>query len=235
MRRSACRTLALLLPILVLTLTSAQAQTESGFTLLFDGKELTGWRYGKEVLHRAGETPDKRFSISDGTIVLAAKDKDGRKDTQQLLTVREFAKDFILKLEFKAANEAIGSVLVRNQAFPVGDFLRRGEQKKMKKFRTDDWNEVEIQVRMVARVENRPLTDSDNLELTFANGKTMAKLNGKPIDPNPVVIRIEASARCNGEVLTGAGSASVASTGTVGLRSGFGKLEFRNIRFKELP
>src|SRR5262245_17807490 len=96
--------LAMLL-MLPLTLASLPFGQDPAFLPLFDGAELTGWRYGKEALHRVNETPDKRFSVKDGTIVLATKDKDGKKDVRELISVREFARDFVLKLEFKAANE----------------------------------------------------------------------------------------------------------------------------------
>jgi hypothetical protein len=225
------RALVLSLPFLLAGVVLAQ---EPGFTPLFDGAELTGWRYGKEVLHRANETPDKRFTVLEGYIRLNAKDKDGKKDVRELLTVREFSKDFVLKLEFKAAQEAIGSVVIRNAAIPVGDFIRRNDQRQLKKFQTDGWNELEVTVKMAAYAEGRRLTDSDHLEASFTNGKATARVNGRVVDPNRTVIQIEAYPKINGEALTSY-PVAVATKGQVGLRSGSGKMEYRNIRFKELP
>ena len=92
-----------LLPLLILplALTGLHA-AEPGHTSLFAGGDLTGWRYGKELLHRQIDTSDKRFSAATGVLVLAAKDRDGKKTPKELVSVREFAKDFVLKVEFKA-------------------------------------------------------------------------------------------------------------------------------------
>lgn len=232
MLHSRARILALLLPLAV---TAAALAQEPGYTPLFDGSDLTGWRYGKEILHKQTETPDGRFSVSGGVLVMAAKSKDGKKDTRDIHLVREFNKDFILKLEYKASQEAKASLLIRNTVFPLDDFIRRGEQKHLKKFRNDDWNEVEIVVKMAAWAENKRLTESDNLEAGWANGKATARVNGRDVDPNYVYIRIEAHPRVNGENLTNPYHYHhVQTKGGVGLRTGSGKVEFRNIRFKEL-
>lgn len=231
MIRSYGRLLVLLLPF---TFTSLAVAQESGYTALFDGTDLTGWRYAKEVLHRATETPDKRFTVANGVIVLAATGKDGKKDVRELITVREFSKDFILKLEFKAANEGVAAVMIRGTAISVADYIRRGDQQHLKKFQTDGWNELEVVVKMAAHAENKRLTESDSLEAGFQNGKATARLNGRVIDPNRIVIQIEGYPRVNGETLTNYPIA-MATKGQIGLRSGSRKVEFRNIRFKELP
>lgn len=226
-----CSRLLLLLP---LCFAGVSLAAEPGFTDLFQANDLAGWRYGKDALNGQTESPDKRFYLNSGVIVLAAKDKEGKKDVRELFAVREFARDFILKLEFKAAQESIGSVTIRNTAIPVGDYIRRGEQKHLKKFQTDGWNELEVVVKMAAHAENRRLSDSDTLEAGFQNGKAVAKLNGRAIDPNRVVIQIEGYPKVNGEALVSF-PVALATKGNVGLRTGSGKIEFRNIRFKELP
>jgi hypothetical protein len=230
MVRSCCRFLGLL----SFAVAGWAAAAEPGFTPLFEGKnDLTGWRYVKDILSQ-GETADKRFYVAGGSIVMAAKDKDGKKDVRDLFAVREFTRDFTLRLEFKASQEAIGSVTIRNTAIPVGDFIRRGEQKQLKNFRNDDWNVLEVVVKMAAHAEGRRLTESDTLEAGFQNGKATAKLNGRVIDPNRVVIQIEGYPKVNDEPLTSF-PVALATKGNVGLRTGSGKIEFRNIRFKEMP
>jgi hypothetical protein len=231
MIRSPVRLLVLLAPLALSTLALAQSP-EPGYIPLFDGKDLTGWRYGKEVLQGQTETPDKRFYVSGGVLVMAAKDKDGGKAQKELIAVREFSKDFILKLEFKAAQEAACAIIVRNQAFPCSDFVRRGDEKRLKKFRNDDWNEIEIVVKMAVHAENKRLTESDTLDADFQNGKAIAKLNGRTIDPNRIVMQIEGYGRVNGEGYVG--HVGMNTKGQVGLRTGSGKIEFRNIRYKEL-
>src|SRR5271165_1664611 len=139
MRRCPYVVAVLLLPFALAAPAAGEADTP-----LFAGGDLTGWRYAKEVLHRQTETQDKRFSAASGVLVLASKDRDGKKTQVELVSVREFSKDFILKLEFKAAQEAIGHVTIRNTPFPVADYIRRGEQTQLKGFKKDDWNEMEI-------------------------------------------------------------------------------------------
>src|SRR5262245_45797821 len=51
---------------------------EPGYTALFNGKDLTGWRYGKETLEGKNETSDKRFFVKDSIIV--ADEGKGIKD-----------------------------------------------------------------------------------------------------------------------------------------------------------
>jgi hypothetical protein len=235
MMRFACR-LLILVPALALTLytvPSVQGDADSDFTSLFNGTDLTGWRYAKETMHRETETPDKRFSVAGGVIVLAARNKEGKTPASDLWTIREFAKDFVLKFEFRAAQEATGFVLIRNQAFPVGDFIRRGEYPGLKKFKTGDWNEVEVTVKMHAHAEGKYLNEQDTLEITYSNGKATAKVNGRSVDPNPASVAVVASAMCNKEGYLGL--YGVVSKGQVGFRSNSGKMEFKNIRYKELP
>src|SRR5437016_5583325 len=84
--------------------TSAEEQgdwkPDSGYTSLFNGKDLTGWKYYKEKdLAGKTETYDKRFEVKDGVIVVNEKDEKGKGGIKDLYTVQEFNKDFNLKLE----------------------------------------------------------------------------------------------------------------------------------------
>ena len=46
-----------------------QGPTGSDFVPLFNGKDLTGWRVGAEILDGKTESADKRFQVVDGVIV----------------------------------------------------------------------------------------------------------------------------------------------------------------------
>ena len=124
---------------------------DAGYTQLFNGKDLSGWVYGKgdkaEKLDGKTETADKRFEVKDGAIVANAKDKDGKGGISDLWTAKEFDKDFNLKLEFKAGEKADSGVYIRGPQLQVRDFIRRGEQKQLKNFKNDDWNELDITVK----------------------------------------------------------------------------------------
>ena len=68
---------------------------EPGYTSLFNGKDLTGWRLGKIVLDGKTESANKKWHVENGAIVI---DGGGGGD---LYSVREFNKDYHLKLQFK--------------------------------------------------------------------------------------------------------------------------------------
>ena len=123
---------------------------ESGYVSLFNGKDLTGWQYpGKKgpALDGKTETPDKRIEVKDGVIVVHAKDSAGKGGIKDLYTVKEFDKDFNLKLEFRAGLKADSGVYVRGNQLQVRDFIRRNEQKQLRNFKDDDWNELNITVK----------------------------------------------------------------------------------------
>lgn len=136
---------------------------EDGYTSLFNGKDLTGWRYpGAKGQSMDGqtETPDQRISVANGVIVMNEKDNKGKGGIRDLYTNKPYDKDFHLKLEFRAAAKADSGVYIRGKQLQVRDFIRRGEQKQMKKFKNDDWNELDITVtgtEAVCRVNGEPL------------------------------------------------------------------------------
>jgi hypothetical protein len=87
----------------MLTLAQAQDQkVEEGFTSLFNGKDLTGWKYGKRG---NGEHKDGvGYQVENGVIFSTVKDGGN------LYTEKEYG-DFILRFDFKLtanANNGIG-------------------------------------------------------------------------------------------------------------------------------
>ena len=120
---------------------------EEGYTVLFNGKDLTGWKYNNKPLDGKTETPDRRIEVKDGAIVMNEKDERGRGGIRDLYTVKTFNKDFHLKLEFRASLKSDSGVYLRGPQLQVRDFIRRGEQKQLKNFRNDDWNDLEIVVK----------------------------------------------------------------------------------------
>ena len=126
-----------------------QTTPEQGFTSLFNGRDLTGWTYrgSKEDLKGQTRTKDGRVQVQNGVIVMMPKDDQGKGGIKDLWTVKEYDKDFTLKLEFRAGEKADSGVYVRGPQLQVRDFIRRGEQKQLTSFKNDDWNELEIAVK----------------------------------------------------------------------------------------
>ena len=215
-------------------------KVEEGYTSLFNGRDLTGWKYYGTMLEGKTQTPDKRIEVKDGVIVMNEKDEKGKGGIKDLYTVKSYNNDFHLKLEFRAALKADSGVYLRGPQLQVRDFIRRNEQRQLKKFKNDDWNELDITVKggnFAATVNGKALKNSDVLELTVKERKPSAKLNGKDIDVTSIQVTANALATClcNGEPLNPkAMNVPAKANAGIGLQAETGKFEFRNIRIKEL-
>ena len=129
--------------------TADDFKPDAGFTSLFNGKDLTGWKIGqkgKDALDGKTEAADGRIEVKDGIIVVNEKDKNGKGGIKDLYTVKEYGKDFILKLEFRAAPRADSGLYIRGPQLQVRDYPTVGPYKKVK-FNTGDWNTLEITVK----------------------------------------------------------------------------------------
>jgi hypothetical protein len=208
-------------------------KVEDGYTLLFNGKDLTGWRLGKEMLDGKTETANKRFMVVDGVIVV-----DG-KGGGDLFTVKDYNKDFNIKLEFRAAPKADSGLYLRSvpAQLQVRDYPTVGPYKKVK-FNTGDWNDLDVTVtgaKIASKVNGTSITEKDVLEVLVKDGKSVTKLNGKELEAGRIEVESysEALCKCNGEVIEKAFKCP--TRGPIGLQSEVGKFEFRRIRIKELP
>ncbi len=160
---------------------------EEGYESLFTGRDLTGWGYrptsetDKEAARKwrasdpdAAEwpfvteatsfdgrtsTPDGRFVAINGRLVVTTP-PEGRK-IQQLWTTREFADDFVLKLEFRATPNADSGLYVRGPQLQVRDYRLAGPFKNLKTYKPQDWNELVV---------------------TVSSGVARATCNGEPLE-----------------------------------------------------
>jgi hypothetical protein len=135
-------------------------QPEPGFRSLFNGKDLTGWCFRAKVDRKspkAGEVTEKfdgktqssddgRYSAKDGILTVNfPKGKD--RLIAKLDTVEEFPKDFVLKLEFRASVNADSGIFIRRPQLQCRDYLVAGPYKDLKKYKAQDWNQIEIVVK----------------------------------------------------------------------------------------
>lgn len=211
---------------------------EEGYVSLFNGKDLTGWRFGKENLDGKTESTNKRFQVVGGAIAAREKDANGKGGIADLYTQKSFDKDFHLKLEFRAAPRADSGVYIRGKQLQVRDYPAVGPYKGLKNFKKGDWNELDITVRggvVVTTVNGKALTADDGLEVSVKGGKVEAKLNGKSVNLANLQVSVGpvALCKCNGEVVEAA--FVVPAKGAIGLQAESGAFEFRRIRVKELP
>jgi hypothetical protein len=215
-------------------------KVEEGYTLLFNGKDLTGWTYkgSKEDLTGKTATEDGRFEVKDGVIIANEKDKNGKGGIKDLYTAKEYNNGFHLKLEFRAAPRADSGLYIRGPQLQVRDYPTVGPYKNLKNFKNADWNDLDVVVTngvVTTTLNGKALTDKDVLELTVKDGKPVAMLNGKPEEVKNLTVNIGAAAlcKCNGEVLEQAFKAG--NKGGIGLQAEVGKFEFRRVRIKEMP
>src|SRR6185436_1806252 len=102
---------------------------EPGYVSLFNGKPGSS---------------DGRYTTKDGILVVNPKEP---RLMQILWTTREFPKDFVLKLEFRAAVNADSGIFIRKPQLQCRDYLVAGPYKDLKKYKPQDWNEIEVTVK----------------------------------------------------------------------------------------
>src|SRR4051794_2755965 len=188
---------------------------ESGFELLFNGHDLTGWGFppttdkeremvkkwrasGKQTpaypivespVNFDGKTAssDGRFRAIAGRLVVTTP-SEGRR-VQQLATTRNFTGDFTLKLDFRATPNADSGVFLCGHQLQCRDYPLAGPYKNLKNYKPQDWNELVVTVR-------------DN----------------------------KARCTCNGELLEAA--YDVPASGPIGVEGDRGQMEYRRIRLR---
>jgi len=120
---------------------------EPGFQSLFNGRDLTGWSNpAGEKFDGKKASSDGRYSARDGILIVHPKTP---REAKRLLTTREFPRDFILRLEFRAEVNADSGVFIRRPQLQIRDYLVAGPEayKSLKKYRPQDWNVIEIVVK----------------------------------------------------------------------------------------
>jgi hypothetical protein len=141
----------------------AEDEAEEGFVSLFNGKDLSGWRLNREVLDGQTRTADGRFEAKDGAIVAR-----GASPVEDLYTVREFGKDFVLRLEFRASPKANSGLHIRGKQLQVRDYPALGPYKELKHFNDGGWNAIEVKVKAAPKGEGGVAECTCNGELLEA-------------------------------------------------------------------
>jgi lysophospholipase L1-like esterase len=147
-------------------------QPEAGFVSLFNGHDLTGWGYRPTTAEdiaaakrwqnsdpnaaawpvvtkavsfdREKNTSENRFRAVNGRLVVSTPPE--YRKIQQLWTQKEFPKNFILKLEFRAVPNTDSGIYVRGPQLQCRDYLLAGPYKQLQHYKAGDWNEVVVTV-----------------------------------------------------------------------------------------
>lgn len=127
---------------------------EEGFVSLYNGKDLTGWGYRDkeqkvtETFDGKAEASDGRFTAkADGIIVVNPHNEAKGPRRRDLWTTREFPKNFVLKIEFRAAVNADSGIFLRKPQLQCRDYLVAGPFKELKKYKPQDWNQITVTVK----------------------------------------------------------------------------------------
>jgi hypothetical protein len=113
---------------------------EKGFTLIFNGKNLDGWKEAsgkKESLDGKTEAYKGRFKVSDGKLIY----DPSVKGDLYVETAREYGKDTQIKFDFKAGPKCNNDVFFRGTKFDIVP-----GNKENKNVKEGEWHTFEIVV-----------------------------------------------------------------------------------------
>jgi hypothetical protein len=203
---------------------AAPAQRETGFKALFNGKDLDGWVYG--MRNGKENKTGSGYRVADGVLYCT------REDGGNLLTAREFG-DFVFRFEFKLEPNANNGVGIR--APLEGDAAYAGMEiqilddtgSQYTALRPAQYHGSIYDVVPAQRGALKPVGEWNAEEITARGRRITVVLNGKTIvDANLDDVKDPA-------VL--AKHPGLARTrGHIGFLGHGARIEFRNIRIREL-
>ena len=230
MKRNALHIVALLLaaaPTIVL------GQRE-GFTPLFNGKDLTGWVYGVRGNGTENKT-GKGYQVENG-ILFTTKEDGGN-----LYTEKEYS-DFVLQFEFKLTENANNGIGIRAPLQGDAAYVAMEIQvlddsgSQYTKLQPAQYHGSVYQMFPAKRGFQKPVGEWNSEEITVKGRQITVKLNGTTIvDANLDDVKDEAVLAKHRDMSRPEGSRGIANTkGHIGLLGHGTRVEFRNIRIREL-
>ena len=118
---------------------------ESGFSSLFNGRDLTGWGFKTNNFDGQTQSPDGRYVAKNGRVIVTTPPEGSR--IQQLWTTRKFDGNFTMKLEFRATPNADSGVFIRQPQLQCRDYPLAGPYKQLQHYKAQDWNEMVVVVK----------------------------------------------------------------------------------------
>lgn len=198
----------LLLALLAVSPACFAAPDDREFTTLFNGRDLTGWKYSGPV------GKNNAWQVENGVL---KNDLRPGKSANDLFTDRNFS-DFTLRLEFLIPEGSNSGVYLRGQweIQLTGDFLAR-------KIGVAG-NGAIYRLKAPDVFASKPSGEWQALEVTLVGKEVSAWLNGTRIHDRVVC----------GEPTGTAINRVVGAPGPILLQGRLGAVKFRNIRIKEL-
>jgi hypothetical protein len=232
--RHALQVTALALALMPLHPDAAAQNDEKGFTRLFNGKDLTGWVYGKRA-NGAENKSGKGYQIENG--VLYSTKEDGG----NLYTEKEYS-DFVFRFDFKLTENANNGIGIRaplqGDAAYVGIEIQVLDDggSQYTKLQPFQYHGSIYGMIPPKRGFQKPVGEWNTEEIT-ANGRRISvKLNGTTIvDASLDDVKDEEMLKAHRDLSKPEGSRGIANTkGHIGFLGHGARVEFRNVRIKEL-
>ncbi len=215
---------ATLLATLTLAANAQDKKDEEGFTSLFNGKDLSGWIYGKR-----GNGENKSgagYQVADGAIYCTVKDGGN------LYTEKEYG-DFIFRFEVRLTENANNGIGIR--APLTGDSAYEGMEiqvlddsgSQYKSLRPEQYHGSIYDCFAAKRGHQKPVGEWNEEEITAKGRQITIKLNGVVIvDANLDDLKDEAKLKKHPGLAN--------KKGHIGFLGHGARVEFRNLRIKEL-
>ena len=148
MRHVVLAVIAIVLATLSYGARAEDAKTEEGYESLYNGKDLTGWQYtADDKFDGKLEASDGRYTAKGDILVVNPYKEGAGPKLRQMWTTRQFPKNFVLKLEFRASVNADSGIFIRKPQLQCRDYLVAGPYKDLKQYKPQDWNEIVIVVK----------------------------------------------------------------------------------------
>lgn len=124
----------MLLAVAARTSQADEFKPEEGFTLLFNGKDLTGWKTTKgESLDGKTEAYNGRFKTADGILTL---DPSVKGDVR-IVTAKTFAGDLHIKFDFMPGPKCNNDLFLRGTKFDL-------KIEDVKEWKEGEWNSFDL-------------------------------------------------------------------------------------------
>ena len=206
---------------------------EDGFTPLFNGKDLTGWVYGRRG--NSEIRTGKGYQVENG-VLFSTKEDGGN-----LYTEKEYA-DFVLRFDFRLTENANNGIGIR--APLSGDAAYAGIEiqvlddggSEYRNLRPAQYHGSIYDMVPAKRGFQKPVGEWNSEEITARGRQIRVVLNGTTIvDANLDDITDEAVLAKHRDLSRPEGLRGIANTkGHIGLLGHGTRVEFRNLRIREL-
>jgi hypothetical protein len=208
---------------------------EPGFTSLFNGKDLTGWVYGRRA-NDAENKSGKGYQVENG-VLYSTVDDGGN-----LYTAKEYA-NFAFRFEFRLTENANNGIGIRapleGDAAYVGMEIQVLDDSgsKYTKLQPGQYHGSIYQVVPAKRGFQKPVGEWNTEEIRADGRRITVTLNGTVIvDANLDDVTDDAVLKAHRDLTKPEGSRGIANTkGHIGFLGHGAHVEFRNMRIRVLP